>query len=237
MKNLKYIILLVGLFVLFSCEKRYDANKDENTGPSIEIQNKNPLLEIEDWSHNLTDSLKNGYNYEFSLRSFDNKGDRQLKIDKPLNGQVFRYGKEVVYDVYTNITTDYIGGFTYISSSNINDNISLSVIDPYKLEQKATIKITKFENLLPNSDLKLIHLNNLDVFEYQIDASSSFDGDQNYGGEIINYQYVIDNDTNYHPYETMNYIFPLDKEYIVSVRVMDNNNQWSDFKSIANFRP
>ena len=238
MKNIYKTIAVCSLVVtLFSCEKRSDKYADENTAPSGTISSKlNIWSDSDDYTNVIIDSLKNQNEYKIAYRYFDNAGQTQLKISKPEFGKVLYQGIEITYDSYFDVSNNY-DKYSYVSDSLGNEQIDFTVKDPYDLEQNSTLFLYVFKNLLPTTSFEMVGLNNLESLEYKIDASKSFDADDKFGGGLVLFQYVIDNDTTYHPYNTMNYIFPEIRDYVISVKAMDSDSIWSPYQTIGVFTP
>lgn len=231
-----YVAILITVFV--SCEKRTDFYGDENIAPSISISSvNNSWSQSDDYFYIINDSLKKGNDYALAFRHFDNLGKQKIKVSQPSQGKFYLWGDEIDYDTFFIHNKNY-DMFSYVNNDSlITEHITLSVIDPYDREGSCILNLTVFDNLLPYANFQINSLDNLNPLEYEIDASSSFDSDLKYGGGLINYEYVVDNDTTYDPYNKMNYIFPEVRNYVVSVRAMDNDSVWSDFVTIADFQP
>ncbi len=85
--------------------------------------------------------------------------------------------------------------------------------------------VSGFEKLAPISKFKVEKVNLISNFEYEIDASASYDQDYKFGGKIVKYLYQIDNKVRLKSRESkIKYSFPGEGAYQISVIVFDNHN-------------
>ncbi len=95
-----------------------------------------------------------------------------------------------------------------------------------------TIEITVFANLPPVAGFEVTNTQIHDPLECNINAALSYDKDAAHGGTIINYEYKINTFTITSTDNNINYIFPQQGNYNIKVRVQDDDNTWSEYKSI-----
>jgi hypothetical protein len=107
--------------------------------------------------------------------------------------------------------------------------ITLKCSDIYNSSATATLHFSVFANLTPVSSLLITKIAVLDPFEVEIDASGSFDRDADFVGQIIAYEYTInDSYVVVSPLPVIKYIFQSPGQKSVKLRVMDNDSTWSD---------
>lgn len=214
---MKYIIIaLCFILVLTSCDTRKDFFENINQTPQIAIRKygTNDLFTSE-----YSDSVKKGFsNYVLEIQAGD---EEQFPLT---------FSSNVYTDQSTNPTNKV--SVTFDDSFIGIHTIELKMTDSFKKEGKAIGRFTVFDNVLPVAlftvTLTAIH----DPLEYSIDAGNSYDGDSKYGGEINQYEFMINNTYKIiTPFNNINYIFPASGFYTISVRVSDNNGAWSAYKT------
>jgi hypothetical protein len=110
--------------------------------------------------------------------------------------------------------------------------ISLTSTDTYKKIGTAIGTFELFVNLPPVANFYINKRAVFDPLEYTIDASASYDKDYKFGGGLKNFEFVINN--NYKVTNAngiLNYIFPAEGNYTISVRVQDTDGVWSVYKT------
>lgn len=205
MKIINYIFLILFLFCSCDTSEDYFFNLDQE--PKILI---NSCL-TDNLTINLLDSNKIGHNY------------------------VFNYVTDSINDVFVNQT---IGNDSICVISNKINIFSLSegmnefeiiAIDKFNKSNKAFLSLYNFKNLNPVAKLEVTQLSQFDEFQILVSANDSYDRDQKFGGEIINYHYKIQN--NYDvitKLNKINYIFSNSGLKKISLSVQDNDSVWSD---------
>jgi hypothetical protein len=90
--------------------------------------------------------------------------------------------------------------------------------------------IVAFENMLPVAKLNISKLALNSPYEISIDATQSFDQDNKFGGEIVEWEYTIGNFYTYTTteYSSIYHILPTSGSYTISLRVRDNDGAWSN---------
>lgn len=205
-----YFLAGMLLFSCISCDKTQDAFELYNKAPQIEI--KSPYKA--DFSDFSTDSVKNGQAYSLEYRIKDEESS--LAINTSISGT---WKKEQT------------GNTVRVTPDNVSDAmIDLTAFDCYGQSGLKQIKVVCFKNLMPvaNAKCEVIAINH--VYERKINALTSYDRDQKYGGKIVAYEYNINNaKTVINADGYMMYIFPKTGTYPVRVRVQDSDGAWSDY--------
>jgi hypothetical protein len=159
----------------------------------------------------LKDSLKIGVEY---------------KVKYTLNDE---QALSLKYDQINNDTIVISDDFVKISPATEGENIiKLFAKDVYGETGQAELDFTVFRNLLPVCKADIRTINEV-AHEIEISAAHSYDRDAKWGGKIVQYEYKIQQDyflqTNLNK---IRYIFQSAGQKKITVRVQDNNGEWSD---------
>ena len=97
-------------------------------------------------------------------------------------------------------------------------------------EQIFSFRVVAFDNMLPVAQLKINTVALNSPYEIEISAIESYDQDEKYGGEIVEWEYMVG---SYYKYNTTEYssiyhILPTTGTYTISLRVKDNDGVWSN---------
>jgi|ERR1035437_4070583 hypothetical protein len=207
---MKYIYILLAIS-LMSCNTRKDYFEGINKSPTLTlIREGSSILSI-------TDSAKINYPYKVSYILND---EENLKLNiKQLQGN----DSIAIQD-----STIYITPLKTGSSK-----FDISAMDSYQKSAVTRISLTVFDNLNPVCSFKINPVQTLSLFEIEIDASGSYDPDSKWGGKIVNYEYTLENqDPVVLTTPSMRYIFSSSGVKNIVVRVQDNNNAWSDPRTV-----
>lgn len=205
-----FSIVLVLLLLDSSCDNRKDNYTEMDTGPVLQVAK----LANTDYTTQISDSEKLGqtYIFKYELESFDN-----LTINVEQSN---------IYDVLD--INNKSSQITVKPSSVEEATYNLSVIDPFEKVAKATVQLTVFKNLSPICIFTDTLINQLSPYQVQIDASKSYDQDAKWGGAVVMYQFVIDQDyTCTTKMPTIDYIFDGPGQKQITVRCQDNDSAWS----------
>ena len=211
---MKKIIHIVGCLTIISisaCDKRKDFYEGLNVAPVIEMRKQGTSV----FATGLNDSIKKmfpDYNLELKLVDVENL---------PLN-----YSVSTSTDKF--IVTNNFGSFSPDTTKLGIHTILFSATDKYNVTTNARATFTVFDNIPPVALFTSTRTAVYDPLQFNIDASASYDGDAKYGGQIVQYQFIIN--TSYvvtTAFNNINYIFPSTGNYTISVRVQDNNGVWS----------
>ncbi|MEQ8879034.1 MAG: hypothetical protein RLQ12_05345 [Cyclobacteriaceae bacterium] len=154
--------------------------------------NTKPTLSISGIETVLEDSVKiNGdnSNYFFEIMASDPDNNLEVITFEILSGvgDLFQNGipvNEIQYD------QQEILSLSYRPSHSGTHILLFNIWDSFGQEASATLDLFTFENLPPVSQFELVKpAVQHDPLEYQIDASSSYDPDEKFGGGIISYEY------------------------------------------------
>lgn len=199
----KYIFLATILFI--SCN-RIDYFYTVNDIPVLNLSK-----DATNFSNTIFDTIKLNYsqNYYYSIIDTNNCFLSFTQIN----------------DDSISVFSDHIFIKAMVTGNNI---ITFSATDIYKQKSLANINLYVFNNLLPIANLSLKKNNEYDELQIQIDGSLSFDSDKNFGGNIILYEYTINENIVLTKKPVINYIFQNSGQKSVSLRVMDNDSAWSN---------
>ena len=205
-RNTLYLILLFT----YSCDDRKDNYTALDTGPVLQVAK----LTDSNFSAQISDSEKLGHNYifKYDLESFDNL---TIKLNKSNS-----------YDILNiNSQTSQISVTPYdVEEAMYN----LSVLDPFDKSAKALVQLTVFKNLIPICIFTDTLIAQLSPYQVLIDASKSYDQDSKWGGAVVRYEYIIDqNYTSTTKMSSLNYIFDGPGQKVITVRCQDNDSAWS----------
>jgi len=229
MKRIIYLLALLGL--VSSCDKRADYLELGNEQPLLELSSQNNAWSLDNtYKTVLVDSIKIGYPYELSYRITDEQINNDLSYSA-VGVSVNTTGGDLNYD---DSDLDKTGSLTVNTTSYGNKTCVLTAEDGFGTTASATLELMSFYNLDPVAQFFVQRTDILSDYEIMIDASSSFDKDQLYGGEVSYYQFIIDSDTTNFPDPTMYYSFPGPTfGAVIGVRVKDNSGGWSTINTIT----
>jgi hypothetical protein len=227
-----FLFLTVVTFCFFSCDKRKDVFSNSNINPivGLDLLNSHSSLSstIDVSSGNVTDTLKLGNDYTFSLSLADENSFLNCEFsgdgDLLLNNSAFVSG---------NLPTGN-HTFTWNISAIGTYNFQVKIFDDYEKEVIYKFKIVVFLNRVPNTWWEVVHDGSLGPLHKKIVVHGS-DQDQIYGGGIVYYQYILGSDTTLFTHSTLNYIFPSSGIYLISVKAMDNDGDWGNQIVINNY--
>ncbi|MBK7628783.1 MAG: hypothetical protein IPJ16_16580 [Bacteroidales bacterium] len=211
MKQLKLCIVLfvlVGQFFFSSCDNREDYFIDVNKAPSLTLVKNGVLLE----GNALSDSLKIGV--PLSLQYFIQDEEKiTLKVSQEQPKNTFEVGTELIS--FTGVT----------EGQNI---FSLCARDSFNEEAKFSITFTVFRNIAPVAKFSVKKIGVSSPYEYEVDASASYDKDARFSGKITEYEYTLANYKFSSPLNKVRYVFGSAGQKQIRVRVKDNNGDWSN---------
>ena len=210
---MKNLIILIFIIELISCDNRKDPYYGLDSGPVLQVMkitDNNPSIEM-------TDSVKMGqvYTFKYILESYESL---TLNIEKS------RVNDSVVIE----------DGLVHVNAGN--EGISsylLKTKDSFGKEATAHVQLTNFRNLKPICNFTVTKIGQLSPYEIEINASSSYDPDAKWGGQVVWYQYQIQTDYDVkNVLSSIRYICDGNGQKKITVRVQDNNGDWSDPKTI-----
>lgn len=221
MKSLKIYSIAFSLISLASCNNRELYVQDLNYKPEISFVSGNPDKTV------LTDSVK------LSLKSPDKASEffityRDLNNDlkevtyslDPGAGKLFQNNQEVT----GRLTISEKNEMRYEPSALGQHKLTFTAEDKFGEKKSILANIHVFSNLSPVANLTLNPIKVLSAYEYELDASSSFDGDGKWGGGINVYTFFVNGRQIFKTNKSkMPYIFPEPGNYNVSVTVQDSD--------------
>ncbi len=210
MKLTKFCIVLfvfTGQFYFLSCDNREDYFIGVNKAPTLTLLKSGVELS----GNSLSDSLKIGV--PLSLQYFiQDEENIKLTVSQEQQKSTFELGSELIS--FTG-TTEGQTIFSLMAKDSFNESASFS------------IAFTFFRNIAPVASFAVTKIGVSSPYEYEVDASASFDKDAKFSGEITEYEYTL---ANYKFSTTLNkirYVFGSPGQKQIRVRVKDNSGDWS----------
>jgi hypothetical protein len=209
MKKLNILIFVVIVVSVYSCDNREDPYNDYNNAPEVKVMR----LTDTEASISISDSVKLGMDYQLKYFLTDEE-NLNLTIEKSIESDVVSLNNGRV------VITGQTEG-THI--------ITLITEDSFGKKGEANIELYCFHNLRPLCKGIITKTAVLSDNEVEVNLEGSFDQDSRWGGKIVQYEYKIQNNyfvRNYLP--SIKYIFEGKGQKKITVRVQDNDGDWSD---------
>lgn len=228
----KYIYFLICIAFL-SCDKREDFYENTNSPvQTVLTLNNEYSSQTSTISENgliIKDTLKIGFDYNFSVTIDDEY--ESVKCSFTGDGSFM-----VNNEIYSDEVDLSVGTHHFKWADNVEGDrmFRLTFKDVYDVERTYEFYIYVFENWAPSIAWNVVHVGDLSPLHKRF-VITGHDNDFMYGGEIIYYQIIVNNDTTNYHHPNMDYVFPSAGYYSIGVRAMDSNNQWSNFPIINNF--
>lgn len=230
MKALLYITIALGLFFSACKGDREDELLNANNTPSmriskdggstyetliedsvkISLKSERQRLRVRIQANDIDDNIQT-LTYEFTVGSGQvyQDGNAVESID---------FNKEIIV---IEIAPEELGEV----------RLQLNLTDEFGGTAQASIYMTTFLNLppvpvLPQNSLTKLAVN--DELEYEMDASQSFDRDDQLGGGIDLYEYTFEGTTIKEERSKIPYIFKEKGNTSISLRVRDTDGIWSE---------
>jgi len=210
MKAIKICLVFFFLatqFFLSSCDNRKDYFIEVNKTPTITLVKNGVQLT----GNSLADSLKIGE--PFSLHYFTSD-EEKIKI------QVTQEQQQRIVDIGSELNS-----FTGVSEGQ--NLVNLTAKDSFKEEAKFSISFTVFRNISPVALFSVKKIGVSSPYEYEVDASASYDKDARFNGKITEYEYTLANYKFSSPLSKVRYVFGSAGQKQIRVRVKDNTGDWS----------
>ena len=210
MKKIKFCLVLFafsGQLFFSSCDNREDYFIEVNKAPILSLIKNG----IELTGNSLADSLKIGEPYSLQYNISD---------EEKISMQVSQDGQLSTVDV----------GSEIISFTGLNEGqniVSLKVNDSFGQEAKFSITFTIFRNIAPVALFTVKKIGVSSPYEYEVDASGSYDKDSRFNGKITEYEYTLANYKFSSPLSKIRYVFGSGGQKQIRVRVKDNTGDWS----------
>lgn len=234
---IKFIIPLVLLTGLSSCDTRNDVLLSNNTEPTAVIKSNNAwsLNNIKKYTQVIFDTVKLTNTYDYNHQISDDNKSSFISIDGNYDGLILIKNGINFNSFSNNYQTETKTNNLTFKPNRVGDHLlNITTKDIFDKETTNKLYVNCFLNLPPVAMINVTRLTQLGNRNYEFDASSSFDGDAKYGGNILEYffevressvlQYQVTGSAN-----TINYNFTRPGTFDISVKVRDNNNVWSGF--------
>jgi hypothetical protein len=205
--HLVFFFLATQLF-LYSCDNRKDYFYTVNKAPSITIFKNG----VELTGNSLSDSLKIGEPLSLHYVITD---EEKLKI------QVAQEQQSNDVDVGSELIS-----FTGVSEGQ--NLVNLTAKDSFNEEAKFSISFTVFRNIAPVVLFSVKKIGVSSPYEYEVDASGSYDKDARFNGKITEYEYTLANYKFSTTLSKVRYVFGSAGQKQIRVRVKDNSGDWSN---------
>lgn len=231
MKAIKRIIGVMAIYaIIIGCE--------ENTTQFIEGLNEAPqinLISSASDSAVLVDSIKTLIDIKEELNFYEVR----LTVKDPNEnltgiayfqlqgiGTLLQEGDTIV-DRNINLKEDELV-FEYYPERYGDHVFQLVASDAFGAQNAIIVELTAFENLPPVSILSVERNGALGKYHFEFDGSESFDRDEKYGGELIEYEFSLLDKRFRVLKPVLEYVFPGGGVYEIDLRVKDNNGKWSN---------
>jgi len=211
MKKIKFCLVLFALFgQLFfpSCDNREDYFIEVNKAPTLTLVKNG----VELTGNALADSLKIGEPLSLHYNISDEENIRIL---------VSQDGELSTVDVSSELIS-----FTGVTEGQ--NFVSLIAKDSFNEESTFLITFTIFRNIAPVALFTVKKIGVSSPYEYEVDASGSYDKDSRFNGKIVEYEYTLANYKFSSPLSKVRYVFGSAGQKQIRVRVKDNSGDWSE---------
>jgi len=210
MKPIKYCLVLLALatqMFFSSCDNRKDYFIGVNLAPTLTLTKNG----VELTGGTLADSLKIGEPLSLHYVITD---EEKLRL------QVLQQQQSNLADV----SSESISFTGVTEGQNI---VSLTANDSFNEEAKFSITFTVFRNIAPVAAFTVKKIGVSSPYEYEVDASGSYDKDARFNGKIVEYEYTLANYKFSSPLNKVRYVFGSAGQKQIRVRVKDNSGDWS----------
>jgi hypothetical protein len=210
MKPLNICLVLFALatqMFFSSCDNRKDYFIDVNKAPSLTLVKNG----VELTGSTFADSLKIGEPLSFHYVITD---EEKIKI-------------QVVQQQQSNIVEASSESISFTGVTEGQNIVSLTAKDSFNEEAKFSITFTIFRNIAPVAVFTVKKIGVSSPYEYEVDASASYDKDARFNGEIVEYEYTLANYKFSSPLNKVRYVFGSAGQKQIRVRVKDNSGDWS----------
>ena len=99
--------------------------------------------------------------------------------------------------------------------------------DSFNEEARFSISFTVFRNIAPVAFFTIKKIGVSSPYEYEVDASASYDKDARFKGKVVEYEYTLANYKFSSPLSKVRYVFGSAGQKQIRVRVKDNSGYWS----------
>lgn len=225
MKRYTLFVILI-IFAISACNNNSggvtggEPTTNDGLAPAITVENSPQLRDT------MKFSVQQEYVFNFQIE--DDQTERYLSVSKLQNGLLFFQGK-IINDTKTDISGIKDGQLTFRALDPEEFSFILSVEDAQGLTTSAVIDLNVLDNIIPIARMELEQTDDAAPYQIAIDATPSYDQDSRWGGDVMAYEYTVD---NFYTVETvrskLQYIFPQAGTYRIGLRVKDNDGDWSE---------
>ena len=236
-KQLHMILTLTSVVLFASCDKRKDAIEKFNIPPKIYFEHQNGSLQL---GNTITDSLKLNQNGQASQNTKPNHeglntkaivlkyGSQNISSIKftssSRNAKIFHQGRRMI-DLLP-VNRDELK-LNFENDTEELTTLEFNITDKLNATSKVVYNIFSFINLAPIASLEYRQSNLTSNFEYELDASKSFDEDRNQGGAVEWYIFHVDAHEIKAKANKIHYVFKNPGTYPVDLTVIDNQGKSS----------
>jgi hypothetical protein len=233
----KVIIAALSMLTVFltSCDDRLEFIADVNRPPEISLTRNGEMLQSLDVDFKMKDEIKGPGEEVFPFEIFieDPEGfDGTIEITI-ISGAGVLLNSDMV---------EITSGLAYVNKTSKtiyfdpldNDGttqIRLTAIDNLGKTNSVELTVNSFLNKVPTAAWAYTNIKLNDPYEYELDASSSVDGDQDLGGAIQGYEWNVNGNVFIVEDAKIPYVFSKASTngttYSVKLRVIDNNGVYS----------
>ncbi|MEC3881813.1 PKD domain-containing protein [Parapedobacter sp. 10938] len=224
MRRIALFALCVSGTASLSCSDREDTIQSFNTPPEIHFVSSADSLTKE-----MTDSIRyyedSPSYYTVSLKLADpneNLWKCAIVLD---SGKVTGYYNGMEMERPSVRVDQEFVDLSLSPKQTGNTTIHFVAEDSFNQTSTATLNLFAFRNLPPVAQMDNRQVNG---YEYAFDATRSHDADERFGGEVVAYEYNISGSVFTTPQPVVYHVFSGAGTYTVSLRVMDNDGDYSE---------
>jgi hypothetical protein len=216
MRNFLSIVFLT-IILFAACDNRADSlNKIDYLSSFQLTKESNNTLIQNDTAYSDTLKPENETVYSYSL-----DGATECEIDLDYYTSLF--------DIELNKSNQTI---TCSTKQTGKATINITITDPFLQTKTFPLTINTIENRLPVAVATITDLGVEGEYHMEIDASSSYDADEIYGGGIITYEYeIVGEDKVEITASKYRQALSSGDTCTIQIRVQDNDGEWSPITS------
>lgn len=209
MKILKCLTVSLALTMLLaSCDSRKDYFYEVNKAPILSLTKNG----VELTGSTLSDSLKIGEAYALRYSIIDEE----------------KVSAKTIQEQGENTTSIGAETITINGSTEGQSRLIIEAKDSFGAKADFSVSFTMFRNLAPVAAFSVTKIGISSPYEYEVDATASFDKDAKFNGHIVEYEYTLQNYVLSTTLNKIRYIFGSAGQKKISVRVKDNTGDWSE---------
>lgn len=215
----KLIFLFISTYVLLvACTDRYEALAELDHPPVLRIiKDGQHLIELRDSTKLFPNSY---YNLNLLLKDTNENLQSFRFVATPSYSKVFIGQMEYKNSLPVEIENTYLN---ILPSRTGIEKFVFTLSDRFGKTDVANFTLVTFANIPPKVEFTVIEKRQNDPLEYELNGSNSVDGDQKFGGRIVNYKWLINNTQTLNSLApTIRYIFPQQGLFKIDLEVTDN---------------